>query len=268
MKTDEIKTITEPVLSSTVIPVRNGSEGIEVFMVLRNPKSDFASGALVFPGGKVDEGDNAEELYKLCDQTAPLEKNTLSIYVAAIRETFEESGILFAMQKEKKTMITADHLALLQDDRVLLNSKKITMAQFLKTRNLILACDYLTYFAHWITPEPLPLRFDTHFFLAPVPSDFIGMHDGAESVDSFWITPEKAVMDADAGKYTLMFPTKMNLLKLGVKKNVSEAIFTTKLHTVSTIMPIIERKKTGCFISIPENAGYLASDVKQKYSQP
>ncbi len=266
MNTDKMKTIVKPILSSTVIPVRNGSDGLEVFMLLRNPKSDFASGALVFPGGKVDKEDGSDKLYKLCDQADFLEKDSLSIRVGAIRETFEESGMLFVRQKGKKTMITADHLALLQDDRVLLNHKKITIAQFLESRGLIMACDYLTYFAHWITPEPLPMRFDTHFFLAPVPLGFTGTHDGEESVDSLWITPEKAVMDADAGKYTLMFPTRMNLLKLGEKKKVSEAILETKLHSVSTIMPVIERKKTGCFISIPENAGYLASYVRQKYS--
>ena len=266
MNIDKMKIIAKPILSSTVIPVRNGSDGLEVFMVLRNPKSDFASGALVFPGGKVDKEDRSDELYKLCDQADPLEKDSLSIRVGAIRETFEESGMLFVREKVEKTMITADHLALLQDDRVRLNRKEITIAQFLETRGLIMACDYLAYFAHWITPEPLPMRFDTHFFLAPVPSGFTGTHDGEESVDSLWITPEKAVMDADAGKYTLMFPTKMNLLKLGEKKNVSEVILETKLHSVSTIMPVIERKKTGCFISIPENAGYLASYVRQKYS--
>jgi len=265
MNTDKITTVVKPILSSTVIPVRDGSGGIEVFMVLRNPKSDFASGALVFPGGKVDKGDKVDELHKLCDQACPLEKYSLSIRVGGIRETFEESGMLFVRQKGKKTMITADHLALLQDDRVLLNRKEITIAQFLGTRGLTMACDYLTYFAHWITPEPLPVRFDTHFFLAPVPSGFTGMHDGAEAVDSFWITPEKAVKDADEGRYTLMFPTRMNLLKLGEKKNVSEAILAAKLHRVSTILPVIERKKTGCFICIPEDMGYSVSDVRQKY---
>ena len=126
-------------------------------------------------------------------------------------------------------------------------------------------CDYLIYFAHWITPEPLPLRFDTHFFLAPVPSDFKGIHDGTESVVSVWITPEKAVNDADAGKYTLMFPTRMNLLKLGAKKKISEAIFAAKVDDVTTVMPVIKKEENGCFISIPENAGYPASYVRQKY---
>lgn len=266
MKKDKIKTFARPVPSATILPVRDGADGLEVFMVIRSKKSDFASGALVFPGGKVEKEDRSENLHRFCDRQACWEKDSLPLRIAAIRETFEESGILFARQKEEKTIISSDYLALLQDYRDLLNRKEITMVQFLETRNLIMACDYLVYFAHWITPEPLPVRFDTHFFLAPVPSDFKGNHDGAESVDSVWITPEKAINDADAGKYMLMFPTRMNLLKLGTKKKVSEAISAAKADNVATVMPVIKREKNGYFISIPENVGYSALYVRQKYS--
>ena len=255
-----MKTPSSPRPSATVILLRDRPAGLEMFMVLRHPKTNFAPGALVFPGGGLEKNDSSEILRKYSDGADSLNDDELCLYIAAIRETFEECGILLARPMGKKDIISADRLETLQKYRDLINNKKITLSEFLKTENLSLACDKLIPFARWITPENLPVRFETLFFLSEAPADHFGRHDGSESIDSFWITPEMAINSSDAGKYFIMFPTRMNILKLGETDNVKKAIANAKTSTFVTVTPVIENRKNGTFLCIPENAGYLLTE--------
>jgi 8-oxo-dGTP pyrophosphatase MutT (NUDIX family) len=250
------KPVPEPIPASTVIIGRDSPAGIEMFMVLRHEKSDFASGALVFPGGKIDDADTHPDLRSYCAGLDQTDDTTLGAMVGAIRETFEESGILFARDRNEKELVAGERLSSLLPYRRLLNRGDCTLLEFLKKEKLTLACDQLTLFAHWITPEMVPKRFDTRFFLAAAPEGQIGVHDGRESVDSVWISTSEAISDCRQGKYFIMFPTRMNIQKLGRNRTMADAVLAAGATPVITVKPWVEERASGPALCIPENADY------------
>ena len=251
---------TFPKPAATLIFLRDGSEGLETFMLLRDPGAYFAPGALVFPGGRLDEGDRLKILRDYSDGASDLGDDKFSLYMAAIREAFEECGILLARPAGERDIISRDRLKSLQPCRELLNRGEISLVEFLKSEKIILACDRLIPFAHWITPEKLPVRYDTFFFLAKAPVDHPGLHDGYESVDSFWVTPKKLIEKADSEKHFLMFPTRTNIIKLGENNNVADAIAAARSSDIVTVMPVVEKRKTGTYVVIPQKAGYAVTE--------
>ena len=126
---------------------------------------------------------------------------------------------------------------------------------------LLLATDLMVPFAHWITPEGLPKRFDTYFYLVAAPVDQLGAHDGAELVEGLWITPQQALRDAEAGSRTLVFATQMNLVKLARYRTVADAVAASRATPIVTVMPTFERTATSTTYHIPEAAGYGVSQV-------
>ena len=250
-----------PVPASTILMLRQGKKGLQVFMVVRHHQIDFASGALVFPGGKADEADFADDLINHLDG-ADDDPYMRGIQVAAIREAFEECGILLARNTGETSLINAARLAELENFRERLNNDELTITEFVQTNNLRLACDQLVHFAHWITPDMMPKRFDTHFYLALAPDDHLAAHDGYESVGSIWIEPEAAVADAKTGKRTVIFPTLRNVEKLGHYREVAEALEKTRSQAVVTVLPWTEKRDDGNWLCIPREAGYDISEEK------
>ncbi len=118
----------------------------------------------------------------------------------------------------------------------------------------------LVHFAHWITPAHMPKRFDAHFFLAEAPLDHILYHDGRESVDSVWVTPAQACADADAGLRTVLFPTRLNLEKVGRHGTVAEAIAAARASRIVTVRPESGTAENGRLLRIPIEAGYGAAE--------
>jgi 8-oxo-dGTP pyrophosphatase MutT (NUDIX family) len=245
-----------PIPSATIIIGRESSQGFEIFMVVRHHEIDFASGALVFPGGKTNPGDHDPEIRQYCIGAEDINDEDLATRVAAIRETYEESGILLARQQGDEGIVPGNRLQELLDYREKLTSGSLNILDFLKAESLTLAIDQLTLFAHWITPEMMPKRFDTFFYLAVAPEDHLGVHDGSESVDSIWIAPKKALTENKAGKYIMLFPTRMNIQKLGRSVTLSEAITTAKNSSVVSVQPWIENRDGGPFLCIPKEADY------------
>jgi 8-oxo-dGTP pyrophosphatase MutT (NUDIX family) len=245
--------------AATILIVRDGATGLEVFMVKRHHQIDFVAGALVFPGGKVHAGDRDPALTQHLDGIAVLSEEELALRAAAIREAFEESGILFAREEGKGEFIGADRLALLDRYRAPLEKGETSLAEMLRTEKLRLACDCLVPFAHWITPANMPKRFDTHFFIAAAPHGHAGAHDGRESVDSVWINPDAAI--ADRKKWNLVFPTKLNLMKLAPFKTVADAIEGARTSPPLTVTPWIEESPEGQRLRIREDAGYAQTST-------
>src|SRR6516162_6023050 len=176
--------IVAPRPASTVLLLRDSAarSEVEVFMMVRHYEIDFNSGALVFPGGSVEKGDNEiiarPELYSGGDG---LDAATLSFRIAAIRETFEESGIMLARPKGSTALVDVQRASEIEArHRVALNEHKTTFLEVLAENDLWLALDELVPYAHWITPEGMPKRFNTWFFLAAAPPDQLGAHDGRE----------------------------------------------------------------------------------------
>ncbi len=208
-----------PVPAATILMLRNHHKnGLEVFMVVRHHQIDFASGALVFPGGKVDKGDG--EVRDHCDGAEDADEVARSLMAGAIREAFEECGILLARTTGESDLVSGEKLATLEHYRDSLNKGEISLLEFLKKESLVLAFDQLQPFAHWITPEMMPKRFDTQFYLAKAPIDHIAMHDGHESVASIWISPGRALNGAENEKHTIIFPTHMNIEILSESSSV------------------------------------------------
>lgn len=249
----ELKKPAAPLASATILLLRDGTSGIEVFMVKRHHLIDFASGALVFPGGKVDEHDRDPALRALTDGVAGLNDLQLSVAACAIREGFEESGILLARKPGQRDYVDAAASSALAPWRPKLNTSEVGLVEFLTKENLRLACDGLIPFAHWVTPTFMPKRFDTYFYVAATPAGQRGRHDGSESVDSVWVNPLEAIEDK---RWTIIFPTKMNLLKLGKSKTTAEAIARAKSDPIVTVEPQIVERNGNKVLVIPEEAGY------------
>jgi 8-oxo-dGTP pyrophosphatase MutT (NUDIX family) len=249
--------------AATIVLLRDSPHGMEVFMVVRHHAIDFASGALVFPGGRVEETDfllAADAV--LCSNPAGLTTDAMAFRLAAIRETFEECGVLFARPRPLDDLIDAERLrAVEQTYRAALAEGRISFSRVLTDNDLRPATDLLTHFAHWITPRHQPKRFDTHFFLALAPSEHLAVHDGAESVDSVWTTPRQALTDTAAGRFKLVFATQMNLMKLAHFETAGEAIGFARTASVVTVLPEVDRiDGARRVMRIPLEAGYGAAE--------
>lgn len=229
-------------------------------MVERHRQIDFATGALVFPGGKVDPGDRDPALRARCRGADGLDDDALAVRVAAIRETFEESGVLLA-GPPGDGLVDAPRLAAIQERfRAFLEADDLPVRELVESEDLELACDRLVPFAHWITPEPLPKRYDTWFFLVAAPEDQLALHDGRESVDSVWTTVAEARAAEREGRRTIIFPTLMNLGKLGQSRRVEEALEAARRARVVSVTPRVERDGDGRRVLVlPPEAGYELS---------
>jgi 8-oxo-dGTP pyrophosphatase MutT (NUDIX family) len=246
--------------AATVVILRDGRAGLEVFMVVRHHEIDFASGALVFPGGKVDEQDADPAWAELAPSTASAPDR--AFMVAAARETFEEAGLVLARRRGAGPLLDAETAhALVERYRVPMLAGETTFLDLVRKEDLLLAPDLMVRFAHWITPETQPKRFDTHFLLVSAPVEQLGAHDGGESVEGFWIAPGRALEDAEAGTRTLVLPTQMNLTKLARYATVAEAVAATRTLPIVTVTPRVERTADGRKLHIPAEAGYGVSEV-------
>lgn len=227
-------------------------------MVVRHEQIDFASGALVFPGGRVDDADAADTIRQ---QLAGHDHAQQPLVACAIREAFEESSILFARRRGSPHLLTGEALAAVCADRETLHDGELTFTEFLERHDLVLAGDQLVRFAHWITPTMMPKRFDTHFYLAPAPAQ-AATHDGVENVDSIWITPRQAIADAESRKRTIIFPTLRNLEKLARHDTVAAALAASASAPIVPVTPWTEDRADGRYLCIPPEAGYEISETR------
>jgi 8-oxo-dGTP pyrophosphatase MutT (NUDIX family) len=247
--------------ASTILLLRDGADGMEVFMVVRHHQIDFASGALVFPGGSVDADDH--EIAKdpaLHGGAGGLDAQALAFRVGAVRETFEECGILLARDAKSQQLVDARRAGEIETKhRAALNKGERNFSDILKSEGIVPALDALVPFAHWITPLGMPKRFDTHFYLAVAPADQLGAHDGTESVDSVWVNPNAAVEGAKSGKFKLVFATERNLIKLGRQNTTAATLDAARKERIVTVLPEVVRGETSRQLKIPAEAGYDGS---------
>ncbi len=247
--------------AATVVILRDAGEGIEAFMVVRHHAIDFAAGALVFPGGKVDPDDADEGWGVLApiSATPPMRPG----YVAAARESFEEAGLMLARRQGARDLLSAVETHELVDrHRANLIAGKVSFLDIVRRERLTLATDLMVPFAHWITPEGVPKRFDTHFLLVAAPVNQLGAHDGSEAIEGLWIRPQQALAAAEAGARTLVFATQMNLTKLAHYATVADAIAAARASPVVTVTPQVERLPGGRRrLKIPAAAGYGVSEI-------
>ena len=247
--------------ASTVMLLRDSAKGIEVFMVVRHQNIEFAPGALVFPGGSVDENDKDPRLRESVAPSA-LEAREFAWQVAAVREVYEESAVLLARDAGCKQLLGGSRLdAINRRFENELANHRLNIAELVFSEQLELAIDELVAFAHWVTPESRPKRFDTRFYLAAVPPRQQAIHDGRESVDSLWGAPAEIIAQAEQGRWQLRFPTRLNLEKLARSASVAAALETARLSNVVRILARAETVEGGSRVRIPLEAGYGMSEA-------
>jgi 8-oxo-dGTP pyrophosphatase MutT (NUDIX family) len=235
----------------------DADSGLEVFMVVRHQQIDAFSGALVFPGGKLEDADGDKRLRARCGSAEKCSDEELKFRVAGVREAFEECGILLARKRGQRALVAAADLkGIEQRWRTKLAKDEATIVDLAEAEDLEIATDLMTPFAHWITPTFAPKRFDTWFFLAEAPEDQVALHDGSESVDSVWIKPQQAIDEAAAGKRTLVHATFKNLELLVEGGTVVGAISQASERKIVTVQPWVETRDGKRFLHIPEGAGY------------
>ena len=228
--------------AATVMLLRDTSAGLEVFMLRRHAGMAFAAGMYVFPGGRVDDADGAGDP---------------GFVVAAIRECYEEAGILLAVDTDGG-MVDDGHPALAH--RVGVHDGTVDVRALVAEHGLRLATDSLPWVAHWITPKgEAARRFDTRFFMAASPVGQTSHHDDTETVASMWVRPPVAIADHEAGNLQLMPPTVACLRQLAQFATVAEAMaWGRSVGTPPCILPKLvynaEGKITG--ILMPGDPAY------------
>lgn len=253
------QTPADPRLSATILLLRD-APALQVLMVKRHYEIDFAAGALVFPGGKAHEEDSDPAWAEFTDGNFSGEEQAAR--VSAIREAFEEAGILLAREVGARgsdaPLIGAEVSDRLQGFRAAVDRREKSFLELIQENNLILALDRLVHFGHWITPTMMPKRFDTHFYLARTPSGQRAINDGHETTDAVWLGPQQALDQEADGTATIIFPTRMNLGKLAETPNVSKALERFSSEAVVTVLPEIGKDEAGTpCLHIPAEAGYI-----------
>ncbi|MEM7253970.1 MAG: NUDIX hydrolase [Pseudomonadota bacterium] len=247
--------------AATILLVRDDRDGLEVFMQVRHQKIDFAAGALVFPGGAVDPDDHDPAVLAKADGLASLDARECAFRIAAVREVFEECGVLLASADDGALISAERASALYEKHAPALQAEAFRLGPLLETESLRLACQNLVPFAHWITPESQPKRFDTRFYIARLPDGHRATHDGMESVESIWISPQALCEQADAGQWHVMFPTRMNIERLGRSQTVDDALTQAAATPVVAVLPKAQKTPEGRVLKIPPEAGYGVSEV-------
>lgn len=233
--------------AATVVLLRDGVTGLEVFLLRRVIGLDVAPGMSVFPGGSVDPSDaepvpwTGPEPATWTTVLAADEALVRSLVSAAVRETYEESGVLLADSPGDPA------------ERVALERHELSLADVLRKRNLAVRADLLTPWAHWITPATEPRRHDTRFFLAALP-DGQQTADGAREAEiAEWVRPADALAECAAGGRPLLPPTFVTLRELAEFADVAAVFAAAADRTIEPIQPV--RRAGGVILPNGERIG-------------
>jgi 8-oxo-dGTP pyrophosphatase MutT (NUDIX family) len=244
--TDDIKP------AATILLLRDDPT-FEVLMVKRHHQIDFASGALVFPGGKSHAGDHDPAWTEHALGWEMFDGDQRALRIAAIREVFEEAGILLGRRRDGSA-IGGEACPL--DVRQAVDAGRTAFLDVVRDLGVRLDLDALTVFARWITPPLTPKRFDTWFYAVRAPDDQLAACDGRETVDAEWIAPGEALRLAAAGERKVIFPTRMNLQLLAEAESAEDCVGRARARTLVTVQPQIEDRPEGKVLVLPPHAGY------------
>ncbi len=260
--------------AATVILVRpvagtDGVAGVEVYLLRRTKALEFAPGACVFPGGSVDERDADPGIAETGWAGPPPAdfghllgvpaERARALVCAAVRETFEESGVLLAGPSPAE--LVPDSADLAQDRRALLNGS-LSLGELFGRRGLLLRADLLTPWARWITPEVSPRRFDTWFFAAALPAGQLAGLAAAglaatgpgESDSGTWWRPSAALEAARAGQITLLPPTAVTLAELAAYQDVEGILAERRI--ITPLLPEVVVEDERAWLAMPQATEY------------
>lgn len=254
------RTPVEPRLAATVVVTRDGEHGLETYLMRRQATMAFGAGQFVFPGGGMEDSDADLDVPWVGPPPAVWaqrfgcnERTAKGLVTAAVRETFEETGVLLAGPDEHTVVgdTSGDDFAGTRDA---LEKSEISFADFLRARGLVMRADLLGAWAHWITPSTAPRRFDTHFFVALLPEgQTVGTMSG-EADKAGWLTLTEAIAAVDAGEMSMMPPTLHTCREI-VQHAPSELLAAAAQRTIRTVEPrVVEH----------EGRYYLQSDIEDE----
>ncbi len=255
-----------PKSASTVIFLREDrTDGFNVLMLKRNVALEFVGGAHVFPGGKLEENDKNPELYRRCrgiddaeaSSLLDIGKDGLSYYIAAVRESFEEAGVFLGAVRGGRQALD---FAALSQARKQLNEGQVSFWEIVRELDLEIFCDDLIYFAHWITPEGSPRRFNTRFFISSFPCDQVVDADYGESTSLVWISPKQAVERHSRGEFEMILPTVKNLELLSEFSSVKEVLdWASQRRDIPAITPKLVDLNGKVEVLLPDHPLYESS---------
>lgn len=269
--------------AATVIVLREAVDGFEVFLVRRHHKSGFMANVYVYPGGKLDASDCTERAaahvrgLSAVDACARLNIDEpsylgLGLFLAGVRETFEESGILLACRAGCE-----DWIDLTSDPEVAerfagyrraLITGELSMTELAERENLVISLENIGYFAHWITPYIEKRRFDTRFFVTLLPPNQRPLHDAVETTDSLWIRPQDALERYFSGTLLLAPPTIRTLEQLAEFPGAQAVLDASKVHNPPAILPHIFEREGISTMVMPGDAEYPADDPNYAVGTP
>lgn len=254
----------EPRHASTVVLLRDGAEGLEAYLLRRQQTMAFAAGMYVFPGGSVDPRDESlassswagpapsrwAKLLTAEDQLAT------ALVCAAVRETFEESGVLLAGATVGDVVAdtSGDDWEV---DRLALLDRSLSLAELLARRDLVLRADLLRPWAHWITPVIEPRRYDTRFFVAALPKGQRTRDVGGEADRVTWCRPADALSGWEKGELGLMPPTAFTLMELAAFDTVADVLAAGDERDVQPVLPrVVVTDDDEARLLLPHDEGY------------
>ena len=239
----------DPKPAATVVLLRDGGQGMEVLLLKRHRSSGFVPGAYVFPGGRTDKADGDDRLLQYATPLPAVEVDT-HFWFAAIREVFEESGVLHAHDENGEWVEDTSSNESLEQWRLKLMSEAATLLDVVQQNRYRIDFSNVVYFAHWITPLAEPRRYDTRFFAAVLPPDRVVRPDEREMTDAVWLRPSEALERFRAGKLPMVFPTVRTLEQLADYTTTSAALTSLRSKPVDPILPRLVRTSDGVGIVI------------------
>jgi 8-oxo-dGTP pyrophosphatase MutT (NUDIX family) len=226
--------------AATVTLVRDAPDGLEVLLLQRNYRSGFMPGVFLFPGGALDPEDASDAVAARCagiddagsSAVLGLPEGGLAYWTAAIRESFEEAGVLLAYDDAGELVNpgASERIERFEDYRRRLNAGEPCLHEMLEREGLRLAADRLTYFGHWITPVTAPRRYDTRFFAAIAPEGQEALPDNVEAIHHLWVNPATALERNRAGRFGMRTPTIRTLEQFA------------QHHTAETLIAALRRQ--------------------------
>jgi 8-oxo-dGTP pyrophosphatase MutT (NUDIX family) len=237
-----------PRLAATTIVVRARATQPEILLLKRGERARFMPNAYVFAGGALDPGDEGADARELCQgmsdrcasERLQLPANGLRFFIAAVREVFEECGLLLAYDSRGELIdLTPWDESRLREVRLQLSAGQLSLAALCKAHGWRLAVDKLAFFSHWITP-PGKLRFDTRFFLALAPPRQQALLAGNEMSELVWRTAAEALAEHASGRLLLMFPTRAILKEIAEFRDIDALFeFASRPRAIKAITPVL-----------------------------
>jgi 8-oxo-dGTP pyrophosphatase MutT (NUDIX family) len=253
--------------AATVMLLRDGPDGVEVFMMRRTLNAAFVGGFYVFPGGAVDAADRAVEVEASCigltdadaSEQLSVRAGGLAFWVAAVRECFEEAGVLLAAGPDGMLVHFADDRSehRFEVHRRAVHSGQRRLVDICAEEGLRLAVGDIEYVSHWITPAGEPRRFDTRFFVARAPVGQEPLHDDHETIASLWVRPVDALDRQQTGELQMITPTISHLEYLAPFATTEEAMAdAATIRHPPTVEPELRPTAEGFDVLMPGDAGF------------